>query len=148
MRFHALALVSVIVPCALAACSDDATSSSTTTTVDGGATSSPDAGPVAPTDGGEPPATDAAPDAPSGPAIRCTQAEFDKVAGAGGGDFTGFPGADISFFFTGAPQQYVNHCVKVKVGSDATHAGGRGGSRLTPTGRPALTPPPPRQPLW
>jgi plastocyanin len=112
--------------------------------------SSTTAAPAAPTgeagtDAATGDATPAAPDAggadTSTPlAIRCTQAEFDQKAGTGGGDFTGFGGADISFPTTGAPAQYVNHCVKVKVGANVTWAGSFSSHPLMPAGGDTPTP--------
>jgi plastocyanin len=54
--------------------------------------------------------------------VKCTQAEFDDTSGGDGGDFTKFPGVDVSFF-DAAPKQYVNHCAKTKVGDTVTFAG-------------------------
>lgn len=54
----------------------------------------------------------------------CTDADFDAAASfPAGGDFTGFPGADISFPNDVAPAQYGNKCVKVKVGAVVNFAG-------------------------
>jgi plastocyanin len=73
--------------------------------------------------------------------IRCTQADFDKAAGAGGGDFTSFPGVDISFPTGNTPMQYTNHCAKVKVGSTVTFSGSFANHPLGPSaGSPANTP--------
>jgi plastocyanin len=73
-------------------------------------------------------------------AIRCTKAEFDQKAGTGGGDFTGFGGADISFPTTAAPAQYTNHCIKVKVGANVTWAGSFSSHPLQPAGGDTPTP--------
>ena len=82
----------------------------------------------------------AQPDTSTAVPVRCTQADFDKVAGPGGGDFTAFPGADITFPTTAAPQQYTNHCVKVKVGSKVTFAGAFAMHPLEPSGGDTPTP--------
>ena len=65
---------------------------------------------------------DATSDAPVQVPVKCTQAEFDDLSGGDGGDFTKFPGVDVSFFGA-APKQYVNHCAKTKVGDTVTFAG-------------------------
>lgn len=118
---QALALSSLVCG-SLVACS-----SSETTTSDGGvadASTSVDSSSPA-TDAGTdstPPPNDAAADAPSPTPVKCTQAEFDDTSGGDGGDFTKFPGVDVSFF-DAAPKQYVNHCAKTKVGDTVTFAG-------------------------
>jgi plastocyanin len=115
MRRQLLALASIlVVPAALYACSDD--DKTTSSPAEAGAPT-PEAG-----------AQDTSmPDTamPTNGVIAggCTQADFDKTAGAGGGDFTSFPGVDISFPANGAPAQYTNRCAKVKVGSTVTFAG-------------------------
>lgn len=141
-KLGSLALFVVVAVAPLYACNDDDDDFDDTTPVgrnDDSGTSSPDGGATPTPDSGATP-PDAAPDAPSGPAIRCTQADFDKTAGAGGGDFTGFPGADISFPTTASPAQYTNRCVKVKVGSDITFAGDFSLHPLEPAGGDTPTP--------
>lgn len=131
----ALALGATVAP--LYACGDD--DAARTPAADGGVpavdsgNTTPDAGSTPPADSGSAP-PDAAADAPSGPPIRCDQADFDKTAGPGGGDFTAFPGADITFPRTAAPAQYTNRCVKVKVGSDITFSGDFSLHPLEPAG--------------
>ncbi|MDB4937717.1 MAG: hypothetical protein JWP87_4689, partial [Labilithrix sp.] len=134
MRRVILALASVVVvPAAVYACSSDDNTTSTgtdagnegSTVAEGGAdTSAPDT---------------SKPDA-GDPDLRCTQAELDKAAGAGGGDFTALPGADITFPTGGAPAQYTNHCVKVKVGAKVTWAGSFTRHPLEPKGGDAPNP--------
>jgi len=119
MRRTLLVLASLVaVPAAVYACSSDDSPATTPTTADSG-TPTPEGGG---TDSSKVDSSQA--DTSTAPAaVRCTQADFDKTAGAGGGDFTGFPGADITFPTTAGPAQYTNHCVKVKVGSQVTFAG-------------------------
>ena len=100
---------------ALYACGDD------DNTVPGPKDAGPVDGSTGETGSGDTGAKDSGQDAPvdtgvdSGKVpVRCTDADFDQDAGAGGGDFTGFPGVDISFPNDGTIQQYVNHCAKVK----------------------------------
>ncbi|MBS2011544.1 MAG: hypothetical protein JST00_01420 [Deltaproteobacteria bacterium] len=66
--------------------------------------------------------------------VRCTQAEFDAVAGPNGGDLTAQPGADIGFPNDGTIQQYANRCVKVKLNADITFAGKFSSHPLEPKG--------------
>ena len=120
----------VFVPVALYACSSDESTTSTSSTP-----SNKDAGNG--TDTSTPPRTDdgggsdtstgadtsTAPDTSMPTPVRCTQADFDMPAGAGGGDFTTFGGVDISFPTSAVPAQYSNHCAKVKVGASITFAG-------------------------
>jgi plastocyanin len=118
--FQALAFSSLVAG-ALVACS------SSETTADGGASdASVSVDSSSPTsDAGLDsalPTSDAAVDAPSPTPVKCTQAEFDDTSGGDGGDFTKFPGVDVSFF-DAAPKQYVNHCAKTKVGDTVTFAG-------------------------
>ncbi len=116
---HALALSSLVCG-SLVACS------SSETTTDGGSDASTSVDSSTPaSDAGTdstPPSNDAAVDAPSPTPVKCTQAEFDDTSGGDGGDFTKFPGVDVSFF-DAAPKQYVNHCAKTKVGDTVTFAG-------------------------
>lgn len=121
----------VAVPAGIYACSSDDSKTATP--------SNTDSGTVTPEGGG----TDSAKPDTSTPApgqIRCTQADFDQTAGAGGGDFTAFPGADISFPTDATPAQYINHCVKVKVGSQITFAGSFSKHPLQPSGGDTPTP--------
>ncbi len=132
MRHSFFVLASfVLAPFALYACSSS-TSSPATSATDAGADS-------ATAEGG---ATPDAGQADTGTAtIRCTQADFDKPAGPGGGDFTSFGGVDISFPTGNTPMQYTNHCAKVKVGSSVTFAGSFVNHPLGPSaGAPANTP--------
>ena len=132
MRRTLLVLAALlVVPAALYACSSDSTPAGTSGTAgtDSG-TGTPDGG----TDG-------AKADTSTAPAtIRCTQAELDKVAGPGGGDFTALGGADITFPTDTIPVQYTNHCVKVKIGSKVTFAGTFSNHPLEPKGGDTLTP--------
>jgi hypothetical protein len=134
MRRSSMLACFVVVPAALYACADDepadpgpkdagsADSSVTDTgTTDTGAQ---DAGQDAPKDTGN----------DSSVPVRCTQAEFDAVAGPNGGDLTGSPGADISFPNDGTIVQYVNRCVKVKLNADITFAGSFSSHPLEPNG--------------
>lgn len=114
-----------------------ACSSSTTATP---ATPVAEAGAEAATSDAAPTTPEAGADTSAAIAVRCTQAEFDQKAGTGGGDFTGFGGADISFPTAGAPAQYTNHCVKVKVGSKVTFAGTFSSHPLEPAGGDNPTP--------
>lgn len=124
MRRLMFVLASVlIVPGVLYACSSDTKPAAT----------NGDAGGDGATESGQADTSMAAP-------IRCTQAEFDQKAGAGGGDFTSFGGADISFPTTSAPAQYINHCIKVKVGSNITFAGSFASHPLVPSGGDTPTP--------
>jgi plastocyanin len=113
MRRSLVVLASmIVVPAMLYACGDDTTTSSPT----GAETGAPEAGAQ----------ETSAPETgkPLGVlAGGCTQADFDKAAGTGGGDFTALPGVDISFPTNGAPAQYTNRCAKVKVGAKVTFAG-------------------------
>jgi plastocyanin len=124
----------VIAPFALYACSSSTSSPATA------ATAATDAGEdSAKAEGGSTP--DAGQADTSTATIHCTQADFDKPAGAGGGDFTSFGGVDISFPTGTTPMQYSNHCAKVKVGSNVTFAGSFANHPLGPSaGSPANTP--------
>ena len=123
--------VLVLVPAALYACGDDDDDGGSTSTVDSGsdtATSAPDGGgkdaSVADSSKADTSTPDTSmPDTSTVVAVRCTQAEFDAVAGPNGGDHTGTGGVDISFPFTPTPAQYTQRCAKVKVGSSVTFAG-------------------------
>jgi plastocyanin len=135
MRRMLLALASlVVVPAAIYACSSDDSSTPPATTADS-STGTPEASTV---DSAK--ADTSVVDSSTALPVRCTQADFDKVAGPGGGDFTPFPGADITFPTTVAPQQYTNHCVKVKVGSTVTFAGAFSLHPLEPQGGDTPTP--------
>ena len=123
----------VVIPSVLYACSSDSKSSAPAG--DGGEVKSD----AATASDSSVPDTGSA-DTSVAAAIRCTQAEFDQKAGAGGGDFTAFGGADISFPTTAAPTQYVNHCIKVKVGSNITFAGSFASHPLVPAGGDVPTP--------
>lgn len=123
----------VAVPVALYACGDDDNSvpgpkdagpTDSSVTDSGSDTGAQDAGQDSPADTG----TD------SSAPVRCTQTEFDAVAGPNGGDFTALPGADISFPNDGTIQQYVNRCVKVKLNADITFAGKFSSHPLEPKG--------------
>jgi plastocyanin len=78
-------------------------------------------------DTGAPDADAATADEPDGfvplDPIPCTQAEFDAVASATGGDFTAAGGVAVVFPVDGIPMQYTHHCVKVKVGTVVTFEG-------------------------
>jgi plastocyanin len=78
-------------------------------------------------DTGAPDADAATADEPDGfvplEPIPCTQAEFDAVASATGGDFTAAGGVAVVFPVVGIPMQYTHHCVKVKVGDVVTFEG-------------------------
>ncbi len=121
----------VIVPVALYACSSDTKSTASNGDAGGDGATEGDSSVVdhdsSVMDGGQADTSTAA-------AVRCTQAEFDQMNGPGGGDFTSFGGADISFPTTAAPAQYVNHCVKVKVGANITFAGSFASHPLVPSG--------------
>lgn len=124
-------LVSFVLAASAAAyaCSSDDTTATPATTADAGS----DAGGAADTgtaaDSGN--VTDAGPvvdtGIDAGPVpIACTEAELDaptadfRGTDAGG---QGAGGADISFPNDDAPAQYVNRCVKIKVGQTVTFAG-------------------------
>jgi len=66
--------------------------------------------------------------------IRCTQAEFDAVASAVGGDYSAAGGVQIDFPTGAAPAQYTKHCIKVKLGDVVTFAGAFGAHPLMPFG--------------
>jgi plastocyanin len=122
----------VIAPFALYACSSSTSSPATAATDAGEDSATAEGGST--TDAGQA-------DTSTAPTIRCTQADFDKPAGAGGGDFTSFGGVDISFPTGNTPMQYSNHCAKVKVGSSVTFAGSFANHPLGPSpGAPANTP--------
>jgi plastocyanin len=130
MRRTILALASIlVVPAFIYACGEDDDDAKGTTTP---ATEAGNEGASPTVEAGSP--DTAQPDTTAPSALRCTQAELDKAAGAGGGDFTAFPGADITFPTAGAPAQYTNHCVKVKVGSKVTWAGSFASHPLAPNG--------------
>lgn len=78
-------------------------------------------------DTGAPDADAATADEPDGfvplDPIPCTQAEFDAVASATGGDFTAVGGVAVVFPVDAIPMQYTHHCVKVKVGDVVTFEG-------------------------
>jgi plastocyanin len=138
MRRIAFVLASLtIVPVALYACSSDTKSTATSSDAGGDSATGSD-GPIPDRDSSV--ADSGQADTSMAVAIRCTQAEFDQKAGAGGGDFTSFGGADISFPTTAAPAQYVNHCVKAKVGSNITFAGSFASHPLVPAGGDTPTP--------
>ena len=122
MKFSYSLALSLTVCAVFVGCSSDGT-----TTTDGGASdaSTPvDANSPVSDSGADssPPPKDATADAPVQVPVKCTQAEFDDLTGADGGDFTKFPGVDVSFF-DAAPKQFVNHCAKTKVGDTVTFAG-------------------------
>lgn len=126
-------LVSFVLAASAAAyaCSSDSTTATPATTADSG--TSTDGGTVAeggttPSDSGSVTDTgtvDTGVDAGPAP-IACTEAELDAPSAdfrgtdAGG---QGAGGADISFPNDDAPAQYVNRCVKIKVGQTVTFAG-------------------------
>lgn len=119
-RYLAIFASLVLVPVAVYACGDDDTAATPVTpTTEAGteASTTPEAGKDSATD-------TSVPDTSITPAaVRCTQAEFDAPAGPNGGDYTAFPGVDITFPMGGAPEQYKQRCAKVKVGSDVTFSG-------------------------
>ena len=133
LPFASLILATAALNTCTSACSSSTASTPATPAAEAGAdAAASDATPATPDAG--------APDTSTAIAVRCTQAEFDQKAGTGGGDFTGFGGADISFPTTGAPAQYTNHCVKVKVGSNVTWAGSFSSHPLQPAGGDTPTP--------
>jgi plastocyanin len=138
MRHSFFVLASfVLAPFSVYACSSS-TSTPASAATDAGADSATGDS-AAPQDGSMPDAGQA--DTSPVAVIHCTQADFDKPAGAGGGDFTSFGGVDISFPTSAAPMQYSNHCAKVKVGSSVTFAGSFASHPLGPSpGAPANTP--------
>lgn len=146
MRRHfALFASLVLVPAALSAlsaCSDD--EATTPANTDGGTTPGADGG-INPTDSStaqDSAVADSSKADTSTPAaaVRCTQAEFDAPAGNNGGDYTVFPGVDISFPTGPAPAQYTQRCAKVKVGADVTFAGSFTAHPLQPNGGDTPTP--------
>jgi plastocyanin len=137
MRRTLFVLASLVaVPAGIYACSSDDTPATTAGTDSGTAT--PDGG--GGTDSAKVDSSQADTSTPAPGQVLCTQAEFDKVAGPGGGDFTAFPGADITFPTDAIPAQYTNHCVKVKVGSKVTFAGSFTNHPLEPMGGDTPTP--------
>jgi len=119
-RFLSL-VASLVVPVAVYACANDDNTppgpkpfvgvDSSPTTETGVADAAPEA--------------EAAVDAPIDAAplpVRCTQAEFDAVASAVGGDYTA-TATPIDIEFGPAPAQYTNHCIKVKVGAIVSFKG-------------------------
>jgi len=134
MRRIALVFASlVMVPVGLYACGDD-DNTVTPGPKDGGAseTSTPDANDGStPVDSGRDTGTDSG----GKIAVRCSQAEFDQDAATPiGGDFTSFPGVDVSFPMGAGPAPYTNRCAKVKVGSQVTFAGSFSQHPLEPLG--------------
>lgn len=114
----------VVLPFAVfaTACDDDDDTADTGTNTDGGAGTDGSTK----TDSGDHTGHDAGtPTEDAGPTpVRCTQAEFDQAAANPvGGDYTGFPGADITFPSVATPSQYTPRCVKVKAGAQITFAG-------------------------
>lgn len=72
--------------------------------------------------------------------IRCTQAEFDAVASAIGGDYSAAGGVQIDFPVGATPAQYTKHCIKVKANDVVTFAGAFGAHPLMPFGGNEPTP--------
>lgn len=64
--------------------------------------------------------------------IRCTQAEFDAVASAIGGDYSAAGGVQIDFPVGATPAQYTKHCIKVKLNDVVRFAGAFGAQPLMP----------------
>lgn len=121
MRRLLLVVASLAVPAALLACADDDSTAPGPKTVPGVVDSSVgmDSGGV---EAAPEAAVDAAIDQGAGEPVRCTQAEFDAVAGAEGGDYTAVA-SPIEITFAPAPMQYTPHCIKVKVGAVVTFKG-------------------------
>lgn len=118
--FLGLAVVAV-------ACSDDDTKTPTNNGTN-------DAGSETPDDGTPDAGADTGSVTPT-TVNECTDADFDAVASfPAGGDFTKFPGADISFPTGPAATQYGNRCVKVKVGDVVSFAGSFTDHPLAPSG--------------
>ena len=72
--------------------------------------------------------------------VKCTQTEFDAPCGMQGGDCTAQNFIDIAFPTDATPKQYVNNCVKVKVGTDIDFAGDFTKHPLEPAGGDTPTP--------
>lgn len=137
LRKLAVLAILVTVPGALYACSSDDNNTAPTPGTDaaGGADTSSN-----PDGGGGP--DSAKPDTSVATrTVRCTQAEFDAPCTApGGGSCLTSTQVDVSFPTTGAPAQYVNRCVKVKVGTKIDFAGSFASHPLQPQGGDTPTP--------
>jgi len=146
-RLIAILASLTFVPVGLYACGSDDSTSSTPSDKDAGRGSDTSAPPKADGGGGSDVSTGAdtstTPDTSTSSPVRCTQAEFDSPAGVGGGDFTTFGGVDISFPMGAAPEQYSNHCAKVKVGASITFAGKFSSHPLASQGGDTPSPIPP-----
>jgi plastocyanin len=115
---------------------------SSTSSTGGDAGSDAAANADAPSAADAPNPTDAAKDQSTGTPVRCTQAAFDAPCSASGGNCTGPQNTqiDIAFPTTAAPAQYVNNCVKVKIGTDIDFAGDFTMHPLEPNGGDTPTP--------
>lgn len=131
------------VPVSLYACDSDDSTSSTPPNKDAGSGSDTSTPPRTDGGGGSDVSTGAdtstTPDTSTTGAVRCTQAEFDSPDA----DFTTFDGVDISFPIGAAPEQYLNHCAKVKVGANITFAGKFSSHPLASQGGDTPSPIPP-----
>lgn len=144
-----LFLAAAVVASGVYACSDDDTAATPAPGADGG----PDSG----TSGTDGAVTDANQTSDSNIAdggvdanvpAPCSESDLDlpsndfRGTDAGG---QGIGGADVSFPFNDSPAQYVNRCVKIKVGQQITFAGSFSSHPLaayggdTPSPIPALT---------
>lgn len=140
MRRLVLALASLVsIPIALYACAEDDTAvpgPKDASAAEAAAVDASDAG------------TDAsalvdATDGKTPPAIRCTDADFDRacdLAGGNGGSCVTEGEVAITFNTSAAPTQYQNRCVKVKAGTVVAFQGSFFQHPLEPAGGDVPTP--------
>ena len=122
MRTAYSCLASLVIPVALYACANDDNTPPGPKTPGGIDASAPEA------------AADAPIDQAAKVPVRCTQAELDAVINANGGDFTGSASVVVTFPQGPGPAQYMNHCIKVKVGTKVTFTGSFASHPLEPNG--------------
>jgi plastocyanin len=78
------------------------------------------------------------------PSVRCTQAELDAKPGPTGGDLTTAAAVEITFPQGPGPDQYTQHCIKVRLGTRVTFTGAFQNHPLEPNGGDVPSPIPAR----
>jgi plastocyanin len=78
------------------------------------------------------------------PPVRCTPSELDATPGPMGGDNTSSADVEITFPQGPGPDQYTQHCIKVRLGARVTFTGSFQNHPLEPNGGDVPSPIPAR----